>query len=225
SSGASRVTGITDEDLADEPTWAEVAPQVLAAINGRWATAYNAPADYAWLKRDCGRVGPYYPRWPWLDLLVFAKVVDKYERSKTLANVAMRRGIAVDAHGAAGDAVCAALLARPLLSACAEHIRYDADPETAWPTFRDIATWQRATALDQERDLCRYLIGQGARGSRPECSWHELEGMALPPWPEPAPPVGRCPKCGQPAVYRIDKGGSITLETPEGEPHICLEEE
>lgn len=45
--GARRVHGIGDAELASAPSWAEVVPTFLAAVNGRRILAYNADFDHA----------------------------------------------------------------------------------------------------------------------------------------------------------------------------------
>lgn len=199
--GASRVTGITDADLVDAPSWTNVSPQVLAALDGRIPCAYNAPTDLRWLTAAQNRIGGPVPAWPWLDPLVIVKEVDRYERAKTLAAACERAGIAVDAHGAAGDAVATALL-WPLLL---RHL------QSAPCTIDDYLTRQTALALAQEQDFTAYLRRQGARGARPECPWHELEGQSLPFWPAPAPPSTTCPSCSTRVVYRVARDGRVVL--------------
>ena len=209
------ITGITPEDLEGAPIWEEVAPRVLAAIGDRPISAYNAPADYTWLKNECARVGLIAPGWPWIDVLVLAKSehCDKFAKGgKKQIDVARRRGIAVDAHGAAGDAVTTALL-WPLLS---REVGVYAEQ-----TLADFLDDQREEALGQERDFVQYLIRQGLHGDRPDCPWHALEGMEPPAWPPRRVEVGRCPTCSAPAVYRVAKDGTVALEDPSTRPHSC----
>lgn len=209
--GAARVTGITDADLVDAPGWAEVAPQALAALDGRIPCAYNAPADFRWLTAAQNRIGGLLPAWPWLDPLVIVKEVDRYSKSKTLTAACQMAGIAVDAHGAAGDAVATALL---------------------WPRLirrmpimvGSVATYlerQTQLALAQEQDFVSYLRRQGARGARPDCPWHELEGLELPHWPAPVAPSTSCADCGGSVVYRVAKSGLVVLENASGGAHAC----
>ncbi len=221
--GATKVTGISDADLVDCPPWAEVAPAFEQATEGRVRVAYNAPADYAWLHRE-GAGGD----WPWMDVAVVAKLVDRYERSKALVNVAARRGIVVDAHGAAGDAAALALCIHPLLRdlGTEEHHGFTGRASRAFRTWGDFAAYQRTMALHLERDYCAYLQRKGGRSDRPDCPWHLLEGVALPPWPEPSPPVAQCTSCSQPIRYAIDKAGDIVVQDAMSAfPHLCRLEE
>jgi hypothetical protein len=45
--GARAVHGISDEQLAAAPRWADVVPEFLAAVDGRRILAFNAPFDYS----------------------------------------------------------------------------------------------------------------------------------------------------------------------------------
>lgn len=192
---ATRKHGITDADVADAPTWAEILPRVREAIDGRVVTAFHAPADFAFTTDEQDRLGegPIAP-WPWLDLHVIARDSNKYEHN--LSAVATRQGIALDAHGAAGDAVATALLARPLLSSWRARNRYGTGPALP-PTLADLLGWQRDAALSQEAEFVAYLRSRGARGRRPDSPWHDLEGIEPPPWPDPPPPTWRIEKDGR----------------------------
>lgn len=209
-----KITGIRPEDLHGARTWEAVAPEVLDALHGRLVGAYNAPADYTWLRNECARVGAPAPSWPWLDVFVLAKSeqCDKYAKGdKKLATVCRRRGLAVDAHQAPGDAVATALLFRLLgTEAGVLHMRLD-----------DFLQAQRLEALSQEEDFCRYLRSQKVTGDRPDCPWHELEGLELPDWPARQLEMGACPICQGAAVYRIAQDGAVKLETADGAPHNC----
>lgn len=49
--------GITDEMVANAPTFAEVYPYIRRALHGRRWVIYNADYDTAWLDYECGRWG------------------------------------------------------------------------------------------------------------------------------------------------------------------------
>ncbi|GGM22637.1 exonuclease domain-containing protein [Dactylosporangium sucinum] len=55
--GAHAVHGITDADLADAPTWAQVLPRLKRATKGRTILAYNADYDATVIRADTARVG------------------------------------------------------------------------------------------------------------------------------------------------------------------------
>lgn len=248
--GASKVTGITDADLKDCPSFFDIHVRLLGALEGRTLCAYNVPADWTWLQRELDIMGhvdegaascdfcgehdlngsghepfapcPSLPTIPhaaeWIDGLVLAKACDKYEKNKRLAAVCARRGVAVDAHGAAGDAVATALIIERLL----RDVAGSASPTKKWPTALDYILWQQRTALAQEVDFCGYILkAHGGNRARPDVPWHELLKVEPPAWPEQKPPVGRCLKCREPAVYKINQAGEVQAMTPTHHPHKC----
>jgi DNA polymerase III epsilon subunit-like protein len=66
---ARAVHGISDEELAGAPRWADVAPHFLAAVTGRRILAYNAGFDYGRIAATHARAGldtaqlPRFSRW------------------------------------------------------------------------------------------------------------------------------------------------------------------
>ena len=205
-----RIHGIDDARVKDAPTWADVATDVANAMADRVACAYNAPFDFAFVKAEQERAGRPAPRWPWLDPFVFASVVDKYRRGKRLVDVCSRRGITLDAHGAAGDALATALVLRPLLR--------DAFTGHECTTMGPLLAWQRRTALALERDRVDYLARAGTHGPRPACPWHEIEGVEPPPWDAPAVTTP-CETCGAPTRISIAKGGGVVVVNADGSTH------
>lgn len=216
--GAAKVTGLTDEQLAAAPPWSEVWPAVRAALNGRVPAAFNVPADFGWGRYNCHQdelAG--WPDWDaWLDPLVFVKQVDKYKPEKTLRAACERRQIAVDAHGAAGDAIATALL-WPLVLEGFIARGYDEPVE-------DFLAEQHRLALEQEAEFCDFVARKHGTGNdRPGCPWHDLHGFTGPDWPTPAPKVGRCVLCKvSGVVYRVSRAGEVEVREAEGEAiHCC----
>lgn len=220
SEGAARVTGLRDEDLAGCPTWAGVAPQVEAALAGCVSVAYNVPADFVWGRSASRRAGTrWVPLDAWLDACVLVKELDRFRPEKSLAAACLRRGIAVDAHGAAGDALATALLLPRLLEEWAESgegMSYEEPAEVLTRTLRDMA-------LAQEVDFCEFVRRKhGTHNPRPRCPWHELLGVAPPDWPEHKP-RGRCQLCGADGVvYRVKRDGQVGAWLDDA-PHVCPE--
>jgi len=206
--GAAAVHGITDEAVADAPTWREIWPAVLHATQERIPVAYNAPYDQPVISAEQERHGlivPVHLRWGrWLDPLVLAHVADKYEKGKKLSQVAQRRGIQVDAHGAAADTVATGMVFRQLLREAITGGKLPAEARS-W-SVRSFLTWQRDTALAQERDRVEYLTRQGRR-SGIDCPWHELEGQDTPKGARPAPVTTTCSTCGEPIVWIVTRAG------------------
>ncbi|HEU4408709.1 MAG TPA: 3'-5' exonuclease [Polyangiaceae bacterium] len=119
----SKIHGITDEAVRDKPPLAAVAPEIVAALRGAIPAAYNASFDRAFLRAEMARAGALAPaagtRAPpalregieWIDPLVWARFLQREERSKTLSEVAARLGIKLEnAHRASDDAEAALLV-------------------------------------------------------------------------------------------------------------------
>lgn len=210
-SDATKVHGISDADVAECPTWDELVETVHAAVGVAMPCAYNAPYDHLVVETETERADHVARGWMawgrWLDPFVLAKLCDKFEKGKRLADVAARRGIEVDAHGAAGDAMTTAMLLPILLGEAARlERRGRVAPER--PSVRDLETvgayldWQRRAALDQERDLVEYLAKAG-RKDPVSCPWHVLEGLEPPAPPKREVATARCKSCGTPIVWAV----------------------
>jgi DNA polymerase-3 subunit epsilon len=113
---ASEVHKITDADVADKPTFGEVMPAILALLEGKVPLAYNAEFDRQFLIAECDRCGSFAGRpvpalrrnVEWLDPLVWAREIQREEKSRALGDVCQRLGIALDnAHRATDDAEAA----------------------------------------------------------------------------------------------------------------------
>lgn len=207
--GAAKVHGITDADVAEAPRWTEVWPRVLRACVGRVPVAYNAPYDYQVLAGELRRMGygdvPLSLAWGrWLDPLVLAKRVDKFQRGKRLLDVARRRGIVVDAHGAAADAVATGLVLRSLLH---DAIVGDHVPRARTDgSVRGYLEWQRGAALREEVDFVAFQT-RGGRKDPIDCPWHRLEGVPEPEAARPAPQTATCSSCGAPILWLVTRAG------------------
>ena len=116
----SAIHGIKDEDVKDSPRFADIAAEVLKALDGCVPAAYNAAFDRAFLHNELSRAGhasvadgtgavPALRRdVEWFDPLVWAREIQREERSKALGEVAQRLGIALEnAHRARDDAEAA----------------------------------------------------------------------------------------------------------------------
>lgn len=234
---ATRVHGITDADVAGAPTWAEVADQVAAALAGRLPIGYGAPADYRFVAVEQERLGrpPLPAPWAelrWLDLLVVRKATKTRGRPGKLVEVAAEYGIALDAHGATGDALSTALLVRPLMRAAWEREVF-ADPRGAdgvrawdskgWPApaaIGHLLAWQREAALHQERDFAAYLQRVGAL-QPPQSPHHDLEGVPAPAW-DTGPKSSPCPSCGAATLRTVGQGGAlVTVNAADRSAHAC----
>lgn len=114
--GAREIHGISDDDVKDAPTFAQVAPDIAAALADVIPAAYNAPFDKSFVAAELARSGlvldalpdALRPEIEWVDPLVWARELQKYEKGKKLGDVAARLGVALDnAHRASDDAEAA----------------------------------------------------------------------------------------------------------------------
>ncbi len=110
------VHGITDDDVKDAPSFAEIAHELLEVLAGAIPAAYNAAFDRAFILAELERaqIRPATPppamrrEVEWVDPLVFAREIHKQEESRALGEVARRLGIAHEkAHRATDDAEAA----------------------------------------------------------------------------------------------------------------------
>ena len=116
---ARAVHGISDENVKDAPRFEAIVHEVAAALAGRIPAAYNAPFDREFLRNEFARAGhrleggaaqsPALRRdVEWVDPLVWARELQREERSKALGDVAARLGVALEnAHRASDDAEAA----------------------------------------------------------------------------------------------------------------------
>lgn len=117
---ASAVHGITDDDVKDQPRFDQIVSDVLEALQGAIPAAYNANFDRSFLLEELKRCSlPPGSALPpafregveWLDPLVWARHIQKYEKGKTLGDVSARLGIKLEnAHRASDDAEAALLV-------------------------------------------------------------------------------------------------------------------
>ncbi len=110
---AHQVHGISDQDVADQPRFEQVAAEVAEALRGGVPVAYNAGFDRGFLVSEFARVATL-PGRPapalrkeviWIDPLVWARELQKEARGKSLVEVCARLGIEIgQAHRATDDA-------------------------------------------------------------------------------------------------------------------------
>jgi DNA polymerase-3 subunit epsilon len=112
---ASDVHGILDEHVQDAPPFAAILPELLEALAGAIPLAYNAEFDRKQLMAELGRLAApatpppaFQKNAEWIDPLVWARELQKLEKSRALAEVAARLGIELtQAHRATNDAEAA----------------------------------------------------------------------------------------------------------------------
>jgi DNA polymerase-3 subunit epsilon len=116
---ATRIHGITTEQVATAPRLGELIPDIIRLARGAQPAAYNAPFDKRFFFSELRRLS-YSPSGlpillfdadvPWLDPLVWARKIDTKAKGQgnKLGEVCARRGIPLEgAHDAKADAVAA----------------------------------------------------------------------------------------------------------------------
>jgi len=110
------VHGITDADVADKPTFADVCHEILAALQDAIPAAYNASFDRGFLHAEVARALSADVSAPpallkdveWIDPLIWARHIQAAARSRALGDVAARLEVELDhAHRATADAEAA----------------------------------------------------------------------------------------------------------------------
>jgi len=109
---ARNVHGISDEMVANEPYFEQVAQELAQVLKGHLPVAYNAAFDRKFLHAEMARTSLRGKKAPavdpsvsWVDPLVWVRELQKEEKSKKLGDVCARMGIELnDAHRAWADA-------------------------------------------------------------------------------------------------------------------------
>ena len=103
---AARITGISDEDVANAPMFEAIAQEVSDRLQGVGLVAYNMSFDRGFVRAELDRCGLSWPEdSPTLDPLVFARQFFKNAPRKNLAAISKLLGIPLEeAHRAVHDA-------------------------------------------------------------------------------------------------------------------------
>jgi DNA polymerase III subunit epsilon len=116
---AMAVHKITDEMVSSQPRFAEIIEELLVVCKGHVPLAYNAEFDRNFILAEFARAGVSIASPPptlrrdveWVDPLVWARQIQKAEKSRSLGDVATRLGITINqAHRATDDAEAAVLV-------------------------------------------------------------------------------------------------------------------
>lgn len=104
--GAVDIHGITPADVADAPTWAEIAPQVSDRLAGRTLMAQNARFEQDWLNHHMTAEGQDFDRWgPTVDTMCVAKQHYPQLTNHRLSTICEAVGVEyTDGHRALHDA-------------------------------------------------------------------------------------------------------------------------
>jgi len=125
--GPSWVHGIGQEDVAEAPTFSEVAPHVMAALAGRTFVAHNAAFDLRFVSTEMARAGlPLGEGFPALCTMQWSRTFVQAPTQK-LVDCCLAAGVElVDAHAALGDARATAGLLAHYLHRCGGRVPWDA---------------------------------------------------------------------------------------------------
>ena len=105
SPNAAAVNGLNDEILRHQPTFAEIADEVIRRLHGQVVVCHNAPFDLGFLQSELARLGRAWQPHQIIDTLQLARKYFHFA-SNSLSAVASALGIVVqDAHRALGDAL------------------------------------------------------------------------------------------------------------------------
>jgi DNA polymerase-3 subunit epsilon len=111
-----RLTGITNEMVADAPKFCEVAKKIVEMTAGNIFVAHNAMFDYSFVKEEFKRLGYDYKRKTICTVKLGRKLLPGH-RSYSLGNICADLGIRItDRHRAIGDALATAKLFEILLA-------------------------------------------------------------------------------------------------------------
>jgi len=110
---SSDVHGIDDEAVRESPPFSAIADELIATLVGVVPLAYNAEYDRKVLGAELARAGVAPASLPpalrrnveWIDPLIWAREIQRAEKSRALSEVAQRLGIPLEhAHRATDDA-------------------------------------------------------------------------------------------------------------------------
>ena len=97
------VNGITDEMVANAPTFAQVLPDLLSFVRAKPLVFHNAPFDLGFLRSEAVRANQAWPALPVLDTLDMARQSGLFPNNR-LTTICQTLGITTDHHRAEGDA-------------------------------------------------------------------------------------------------------------------------
>jgi DNA polymerase III epsilon subunit-like protein len=106
---ATAVHGISDRMVLDAPSYAEVAPRIMAVLEGSVLIGHHAVFDLAVLRRASTAIGIDWQDPPWLDTALLYSALHPAARDFDLDAVAQHVGVAIEGrHTALGDALATA---------------------------------------------------------------------------------------------------------------------
>lgn len=103
---SSKVSGITDDDVADQPGFEQRAPRIRELLAGAILVAHNLAFDMAFLRAELGRCGLFWPTTlAEIDTLPLSQRLLHHLRQHKLGMICKELGVdLVEAHRASNDA-------------------------------------------------------------------------------------------------------------------------
>ena len=144
---STRVTGITDAMVADQPKFADLKWEIYGRLRDRLFVAWNAEFDWGFLQHELNRCGLTLPSVPILDPLVWARRLMPSDNRHNLGAVCDKFGIPLEnAHRAEDDAEACGRIVLRLADKVPVNLGTLLAEQTGWKTAQDDEREQRRMA-------------------------------------------------------------------------------
>jgi len=175
---ATEIHGITDNDVADAPTFGDVAPFIVDALRGSIFASYNVYFDSRFIREELGREG--LQGFPPHLCLMYMRPMLGLGRKCSLGDACVQSGVVHSkAHHAVGDALAAAALWAQYLQVC---------ERSGVRTFRQLAALRDYKFTQSFDDS---LLDAVAEGASPIAVRTKSRGVAATATSRLAAPEGR----------------------------------
>jgi DNA polymerase-3 subunit epsilon len=169
--GIQILTGITDEMVADAPTFGEVSAALAARLEGKVFAAHNARFDYGFVKGELLRAGLRYAAPVLCTVKLSRRLFPQHPRHNLDALIIRHSLFCIDRHRALGDARVLWELAQiwkrelepdVLEAACAQLLRRPSVPPALPPDLYDTLPELPGVYVFHGEDDCALYVGKGA---------------------------------------------------------------
>ncbi|MFJ6837150.1 exonuclease domain-containing protein [Streptomyces sp. NPDC091209] len=168
---ASQIHRIYPRDVADAPTFGQIAPDLLHLLDDAIVVTHNLVFDGAFLTAEFRRAGITVPAMPALctQVTALSQLMDTRVRLPTLTTLMLRRRLGKAAHSAAVDSRCTAALLHQFLNNAPATLRYVGTVPTP--------AADRAFAAPQ-----RFRPAAGRQPQWPDLWWQQGNANGAPRW-------------------------------------------
>ncbi|MCO4770153.1 MAG: 3'-5' exonuclease [Deltaproteobacteria bacterium] len=159
---STKVTGITDAMVADQPSLADLKWEIYGRLRDRLFVAWNAEFDWDFLQNELTRCGLTLPSVPILDPLVWARRLMPSDNRHNLGAICDKFGIPLEnAHRAEDDA-----------EACGRVVLRLADkvPVNLGTLLEGQAEWKAAQDAEREQRRMARAIAKGVDPNAPRAA-------------------------------------------------------